>query len=116
MIKDKVIAIDFDNTITEGNFYPKIGNLRKNAKEVINELYKNNIICIWTCREGKELDNAYRFLNLKKIKFHYINSSPYDSLNFNMRKIIADYYIDDHNIFCEEIDWIKIKKYFQEKY
>lgn len=113
MITGKVVAIDFDGTVTKENLYPKIGELREGVVDAINTIAKNNVVCIWTCREGKELDQAYNFLNYKNITFHYINASPYDSLNPKMRKIIADYYIDDRNIFMK-VDWKKIKQYFLE--
>lgn len=113
MITDKVVAIDFDGTVTKENLYPRIGDLRDGVVDAINTIAKNNIVCIWTCREGKELNQAFNFLNQKNITFHYINASPYDKYNFKMRKIIADYYIDDRNIFAD-IDWKKIKQYFLE--
>lgn len=113
MGKTRVIAIDFDGTITKENLYPKIGDLRENAKRVINKLAKDNVICIWTCREGKQLEDVYKYLNLHEITYHYINASPYDNLNPDMRKIIADIYIDDHNLYAEgNIDWKQIEKYF----
>ena len=115
MIKNKVVAIDFDGTITKENLYPKIGEIREDVKRVINKIAKNNIVCIWTCREGKELNDAFNFLNQKEIMFHYLNYSPYDRLNKDMRKIIADYYIDDRNIFCNgNVNWKEIEKYFDE--
>ena len=114
MIKNKIVAIDFDGTITDANVYPKISKLRKGAKETINNIAKHNTVCIWICREGRQLIDAYNFLNKHEITFHHLNASPMDRLNKNMRKIIADYYIDDHNIFMESIDWEKIDKYFSE--
>lgn len=53
MIKDKVVAIDFDGTVTKENLYPKIGELREGVVDAINTIAKNNVVCIWTCREGK---------------------------------------------------------------
>lgn len=108
MISGKIIAIDFDGTITKNSPYPKMGGLRKNCKETIDFIRKNNFVVLWTCREGKFLEEALIFLKKNNIEFDAINDSGSSS-----RKIVADIYIDDRNIFCEEIDWLKIKKYFQ---
>ncbi len=113
MIQGKVIAIDFDGTITDKNIFPNISDLRENAKEVIKKIAKNNIICIWTCRYGEYAKLAYNFLVEKGIPFNYFNESPGDKIS-KSRKIIADYYIDDCNLFCNEIDWKKIEKFFCE--
>lgn len=111
MIKGKVIAIDFDGTITKENLYPEIGELKEYVKEAINTIAKYNTICIWTCREGTPKHDAIKFLIKNGINYNMINESPYDCLNPGMRKIIADYYIDDRALFAE-IDWHRIEKYF----
>lgn len=112
MIKGKTVAIDFDGTIVDDNF-PEIGELKPFAKEAINTIAKNNTVCIWTCRADAYAIAAYNYLNLKNIMFSYFNKSPHDRINPNARKIIADIYIDDRNIFGE-VDWGKIQKYFEE--
>lgn len=113
MIKGKVIAIDFDGTIVDHEF-PKIGKLKEHAKEVINKIAADNYVCIWTCRGGDFAIAAYNFLNANNIMFSYFNQSPLDKINPGCRKIIADYYIDDRNIFMKEVDWLEIEKYFNE--
>lgn len=113
MIKGKIVAIDFDGTITKENLYPKIGELRDGVVDAINTIAENNTIVIWTCRCHKELMDAIIKLKKSNIHYDYINQSPLDKLNPSMRKIIADYYIDDRNIFCNgNVDWKQIKEYF----
>lgn len=109
MLQRKIIAIDFDGTITKENKYPAIGEFREGAKETINRLAKNNCIVIWTCREGKELQNAVESLQSAGITYDYVNESPCDELNPKMRKIIADLYIDDRG-YGAVIDWKQIDK------
>lgn len=109
MITRKVIAIDFDGTITKENKYPEVGEFREYAKEAINNLAKNNCIVIWTCRYGEELKKAVEALQSAGIIFDYVNESPYDELNPKMRKIIADLYIDDRG-YGAVIDWKQIDK------
>ena len=114
MIKNKIIAIDFDGTITENSPYPKMGKLRKNCKEVIDFIHQNNIIILWTCRTGKFLDEAIDFINKNNLAIDFINCI--DISNRDMpRKINADIYIDDRNIFCREINWLQIKNYFEKE-
>lgn len=106
-----IIAIDFDNTITVGNNFPKIGKVRKNAIEVIKNLQKHGHKCfLWTCRAGKYLEDAKNFLESKGLVMDGYNVSELDCVN-NGRKPIADIYIDDCNIFTKSIDWKQIEKY-----
>ena len=106
-----VIAIDFDGTITKENLFPKIGELRKNVIEVIKNLQNHGHKCVlWTCREGKYLMEARNLLESKGLIMDGINTSPYDHINQG-RKMIADLYIDDRNIFAGELDWKAIEKH-----
>ena len=106
-----VIAIDFDGTITKENLFPKIGELRKNVIDVIKNLQNHGHKCVlWTCREGKYLIEARNLLESKGLIMDGINTSPYDHINQG-RKMIADLYIDDRNIFAGEIDWKAIEKH-----
>lgn len=93
-----VLAIDFDGTIFETD-YPLIGKIRKDAKEIINELYWEGFgIVINTCREGLALADAINSLDDAGIKYHFINCNfPHLIAKFgaDCRKISADIYIDD---------------------
>ena len=106
-----VVAIDFDGTITKDNEFPeKIGVLRDGCKEAIDYIRENHKVIIWTCRSGEYLAEAVKFLNDNGIGYDAINADIYPKTD---RKIMADIYIDDKNIFCKEVDWAKIKKYFE---
>lgn len=62
MPKDIVLAIDFDGTITKKNEYPNVGELREECVEVLNKFKELGcILVLWTCRTGKELDDAITF-------------------------------------------------------
>lgn len=105
----KVIAIDFDGTIVDRAKYPKIGNLKPNVVESIQKLQNAGYICfLWTCRQGKELVNAIKFLEKNGINLWGYNQSPYDFTIGSNRKVVADIYIDDCDVFCDEINWNKI--------
>ena len=105
-----VIAVDFDGTITERNIFPDIGKIRKHAAEAIRNLQNaGHKVVLWTCREGKHLDEARVFLRLNGIELDGFNYSPYQ---LQSRKIVADVYIDDKNVFMvDDVDWYKIEEY-----
>ena len=106
-----VVAVDFDGTITKDYVFPtNIGVLRDGCKEAIDYIIKKHKVVIWTCRSGKYLDEAVKFLQDNGIYYDGINTDIYNKTD---RKIMADIYIDDKNIFCEGVDWFKIKQYFE---
>lgn len=102
----KVIAIDFDGTITEPSPYPITGAVRPKAIEVIKKLQNKYTCVLWTCRCGSDLVEAINILKIWGIKFKHINESPSFTSG---RKIHADVYIDD-KAFGAKIDWDEIEK------
>lgn len=109
--KGMVIAVDFDGTITRDYKFPQdIGVLREGCKEAIDYIRTKHKVIIWTCRNGKYLTEAEEFLKANGVEVDGINTDIYPKTD---RKIMADIYIDDKNIFCEGIDWAKIKKWFE---
>ena len=105
-----VIACDFDGTITERNCFPDIAPIRPYADKAIKNLQASgHKVILWTCREGPELDKARQFLNEHGIELNGYNYSPYQ---IQSRKIVADIYIDDKNVFMvDDVDWHKIEEY-----
>lgn len=112
-----IIAFDFDGTLVADK-YPNIEspnwellNWIKNNKE------KNNFIFIlWTCRHGKELDDAVRWLKEKAgIEFDYVNENVPELIKRygDSRKVYADLYIDDSAFRC--LTFETITKYMEEK-
>ena len=54
-----VIAIDYDGTIINRDAYPNKGEIRPNAASVIKWLKSKGVtLVLWTCREGRALENA----------------------------------------------------------
>lgn len=106
-----IISIDFDGTIVN-EIYPDIGQLKPNAKEVINKLHnEGHTIIINTCRVGTYQDNAEEFLFNNDIWYDWINTNcPTRVQQHNgqdSRKISADIYIDDKNLGGIP-DWLTI--------
>ena len=99
--KHMVVAIDFDNTIVYSN-YPKIIKPLPYALDVIKILMndKYTTLILWTCREGKDLEDALNWLDIHNIHFDYINENSKERIELygtNPRKIGADLFIDDHS-------------------
>lgn len=105
-----VISIDFDGCITDKNVFPEIGEWKEHAIEAIKNLQKHGHKCIlWTCREGHYLDLAKDALAKAGLIMDGYNYSPYQ---LQSRKIIADVYIDDKNVFMvDDVNWYKIEEY-----
>ena len=97
-----IFAIDFDGTIAK-NGWPNIheAELIPEAQEAIQLLHDaGHIIIIWSCREGKDKQNAIDYLCNHDVPFDYFNENPpglIQEYNNDSRKIGADYYIDDKN-------------------
>ena len=105
-----VIAIDFDGTITEKNIFPEIGKAREHAFEAIRHFQELGHKCIlWTCRYGQSLLEAVNWLSKNNVKMDAYNENLYP---LQSRKIVADVYIDDKNVFMvDDVDWYKIEEY-----
>lgn len=116
-----IIAVDFDGTITEGNYWPECLQVQKGAKEAINFWHDelNCEIIIWTCRDNKlhnDLDRAIEFLKNNDIHYDFINEngSILEDWPNDPRKIYADFYIDDKSFIFEPINWSKLEDFIAE--
>ena len=95
-----VIAIDFDGTIVEYR-YPFIGRIRPFAFETLEALQvKGHRLILWSHRAGKKLDEAVNFCKSNGIEFYAVNKNYPEEVwdEKDSRKIVADIYIDDHNL------------------
>lgn len=114
-----IIAIDFDGTIADSK-YPDCGELRPDAKEVINHLhYLGHEIIIWTCRCDEPAEKAKKFLDDHGVKYHKFNEHM-DRLikeyGNNTRKIFANVYIDDRQLGGLPECWLEIERILHEKH
>ncbi|MDO8640939.1 MAG: hypothetical protein Q7R33_05295 [Nitrosarchaeum sp.] len=106
----KIIAIDFDGTTVSAEGRPdKISGfvLQPFAKEVLQWMYPQFFLILWTCRDDVYLQAAVDFLRLQNIEFHAINeNAPF--LDFKTsNKIFADKYVDDRAGFK---NWLTTKQ------
>ncbi len=128
-----IYAIDFDGTLVNSQ-YPYIGEERKlstlmldntgvgkfiPATEFCKELQRRgHKLILWTCREGKFLQEALRWCLYRGLIFDAVNDDlpqvkqcfPEELKSWEgskrARKVHADVYIDDKAVvpFCEDRD------------
>lgn len=103
----KIYAFDFDGTIVT-NAYPDIGTPIQSTINLLKKCKANgDYIILYTMREGKHLEDAIEFCDRLGIVFDAINDNLPHMKEFyhnNPRKIFANYYIDDHNLFVEDVN------------
>lgn len=103
------IAVDFDGTLVEDK-YPRIGKDMPFAFEALRMfMQRGYFLILWTSRTGESLDEAVEYCRKKGIEFYAVNKNykeevPQDGFP---RKIIADYFIDDRDVFAR-INWQEI--------
>lgn len=95
----RIIAVDFDGTLAETDF-PRIvkPNLRmitfcKQLKE------QGYILILWTCRGGRNLEEALKFCEEYNLKFDYVNENAKENIEEygnDSRKVFAHEYIDNN--------------------
>ena len=113
----KIVAVDFDCTLTMTDTYPFAEQPNKIAFTILKEFKKRgNKLILWTCRTGFALDNALELCKKEGLEFDAVNDNIHESSeswralhpNIEMsRKIYADMYIDDrdpHSLIYG-IDW-----------
>lgn len=94
------IAVDFDGTIVEHK-YPEIGKEKPFAIATLKRLQEEgNRLILWTSREDDLLDAAIAFCHERGLDFYAVNGNePADALfHRHSTKVVADVYIDDHNL------------------
>lgn len=115
------LAVDFDGTITTDP--TGIGPLipRPHAIRVLKKLYNKGVkLILWTCRAGKDLEEALEFLKNHGVLhvFKAINKQlPEVEKLFApdiAEKVGANFYLDDKNLFAPEVNWLEVEKFFDE--
>ncbi len=112
-----IIAVDFDNTIA-GTTFPEIHGEIAGAIDALKRFQQaGHTIILWTCREGKVLNDALFWLADHGFSPDCVNCHSEKQIaewGTDPRKIGADVYIDDRNALCE-IDWKRIEDFINGK-
>lgn len=92
------VAVDFDGTLFSEAF-PGVGEPNIPLIRKLIEARKNGVkLILWTCREGKYLEDAVTACREYGLEFDAINDNLQEVkelMGCNSRKIAADVYIDD---------------------
>ena len=93
MAHKRVIAVDYDGTITkDGGDYPNVGEVKEGAIECLKEMQKNYKIALWTCRDGRALQEALEYLESLGFVPDFVNCQSFTT---GSPKMVAYAYIDD---------------------
>ena len=88
-----IIAVDYDGTLeTQGRINLQLVNALRAHQS------KGDTVILWTCREGKHLQEALRRLQQSGIRPNYVNANCPQAIKMlgrDTRKVYADIYIDD---------------------
>jgi len=99
-----IICVDFDGTLCKHKF-PAIGKADKELiQKLINHRKNGDKLILWTCRDGKVLDEAVEWCKKLGLEFDTINDDLQeikDSFIYKSQKVYGDIYIDDRNKLIE---------------
>lgn len=102
-----IYSIDFDGTLCE-NEWPEIGPPKQHVIDYFIDLRAcGHKLILNTCREGKLLDDAKRWCMERGLVFDAYNENLPELIELydgDCRKISADYYCDDKNLFLEGVN------------
>lgn len=96
-----IIAVDFDGTLCD-NAWPGIG--KPNGRLIallIAARSRGDKVILWSCREGKLLEEAVEWCRVQGLAFDAINKNA-QKYDHAKHKIVADVYIDDRSMSAEE--------------
>lgn len=104
---NKIYAFDFDGTLCTNKF-PEIGEPIAETIELAKKVKsRGNYIILNTMRKKGNLEEAVKWCKEQGIVFDAVNDNLPHMKEFfknNPRKIFANYYIDDHNMFVDVIN------------
>ena len=109
-LNDKIIAVDFDDTITLYRPYPEKGPLNPEAKKYLTKLHEKGYeLVLWSARLPESHAEAYdRCINEFDMPFIKEDSDEYS--HGKSGKLVARFYIDDKSI-PGKLNWKKIYKF-----
>lgn len=102
-----IVAIDFDGTLCQ-DIFPEIGKAHNNVIQIVKEYKRYGWkIILWSCRNGKALDEAVEWCKNQGLEFDAVNENiPEVKKMFggDTRKIFANAYVDDRNVLVPVLE------------
>ena len=91
----RIIAVDFDGTLVK-DIFPMIGApIKETVDRIKQEQANGSKIILWTCRNGKALEQAVEFC-IEKLDIHF------DAINENLDEVKVLYGGDTRKVFATE--------------
>lgn len=118
----RIVAVDFDGTLAETKFPEIIKPIRKMIKHCIQLQKEGAILILYTCRNGKDLQDAVEWCAAQGLIFDYVNENTTENIakygGGDTRKIFAHEYIDDKSINpTREAMWArKVRRLYTKKF
>lgn len=95
----RIVAVDFDGTLAKTKFPRIISAITENISYCKRLKEDGAILILWTCRKGKDLQDAVDWCGKQGLTFDYVNENTAENIAFyggtDTRKIYAHEYIDD---------------------
>lgn len=92
-----IIAVDYDGTLQLADGSTNMALISR----LTASQRRGDVVILWTCREGKRLDEALQTLARSGWRPTLVNANAPQTvrmLGYDPRKILADIYIDDKSI------------------
>ena len=91
--KSRMTDMLIDGTITkDGGDYPNVGEVKEDAIECLKKMQESYKIALWTCRDGKQLQEALDYLESLGFVPDFVNCQRFTT---GSPKMVAHTYIDD---------------------
>jgi hypothetical protein len=106
LIMPFILSVDYDGTLFEGS-WPEKGAPKQDVIDKVKEFKANKAeLVLWTCREGKSLEEALTRCKEVGLEFDAVNANAPSQLEymkereaegeiFATHKIFANFYLDD---------------------
>ena len=95
----RIVAVDFDGTLAETRFPEIIKPIPKMIRHCKRIKREGAILILYTCRKGKDLQDAVEWCEGQGLVFDYVNANTAENIakygGTDTRKIFAHEYIDD---------------------
>lgn len=100
----KVYAVDFDGTLSYGQ-WPEAGPANEELIQFLkNQKRMGHKVILWTCREDEPLKTAVEWCKSQGLTFDAVNDNIPEIIELygnNSRKVSCDYYIDDRMLHAD---------------
>lgn len=96
----RIVAVDFDGTLAKTRFPVIIEPIQQTIR-YCKQLKKDGaILILYTCRKGKDLQDAVEWCRVQGLTFDYVNENTAENIADygETRKIFAHEYIDDRAV------------------